>query len=149
MRTFIFLLSIAVSPAIYALEALSDEEMSQIQGGISPQAALDSLSRWIERAADRPIQEQAALEALFATSRLLMPWVQVLNADLEVVGVDYGGREPVPTGEGVSLPLPAYIERISLRDLRPAGGARLPSMGTIHFEGIRFQNDSHIFIKER
>ena len=154
MKSLALLLLLAVSFNTYALEPMNDQEMSASTGGvIEPDvAALDLIQNAMERAENGDFREQDQLDVLFAIGDLLNPFNEVLQYTLERVGVQYGDREPIPTpnGEGLSLLLPEYIERVSFRDMRPAGAdLDAPTMGTAHFEGIRFSEDAYVFVYDR
>lgn len=154
MNTKALLLLLAMSSQTWAVESLTPQEMSEVTGGrLEPEyQAIDLINQAIERAEGQLFLEQDQIDVLFAVANLMTRVNEILDYQLERVNIQYGNREPVPTpdGEGLSLRLPTYIERVTFRDMRPDGGdENSPTMGTVHFEGIRFSDDAYIFVYER
>lgn len=154
MKPLTLLFLFTVSSQSFALESLTAQEMSEITGGvIEPEFyAIDLISQAIDRAESQQFLEQDRIDVLFAVANLATRVNEALDYKLERVNIQYGDREPIPTpnGEGLSLLLPVYMERVTLRDMRPDGaGENGPSMGTVHFEDVRFSDSAAIFIYER
>jgi len=154
MKPLALLLLLAVSGHTFAVESLSPQEMAQITGGvIEPEyQAIDLINEAINRAESQQFLEQDQIDVLFAIANLATRTNEALDYTLERVNIQYGDREPVPppNEEGLSLLLPVYMERVTFRDMRPAGAdENSPTMGTVHFEGVRFSDDAYIFVYQR
>ncbi len=151
MRRMLLLAAFAATSHAVAVEALSPDEMASFTGGrIEPELAqIDVLTNAIAQAQDGLLSNQASLDALFALGNLLSPLSQFLNYQREIVGVDYGDREPQPLDGGVSLALPEYVERISYWNIQPAVPSAQGDMGTLHIEGLRFSDNARVVVRER
>jgi len=154
MKLKALLLLLAISSHALAVESLTSQEMSEVTGGrLEPEfQAIDLISEAINRAESQQFLEQDQVDVLFAIANLMTRVNEALDYTLERVNIQYGDREPIPTpdGEGLSLLLPVYMERVTFRDMRPDGAdENSPTMGTVHFEGIRFSDDAYIFVYER
>ncbi len=151
MRRILLLVSFAATTQAFAVEALSPGEMATVTGGtIEPDLAqIDVLTNAIEQAQEGQLSNQESLDALFALGNLLSPLSQFLNYQREVVGVDYGDREPQAVDGGVSLALPVYVERITYWNIQPAVPSAQGDMGTVHIEGLRFSDEARVVVRER
>ena len=90
------------------------------------------------------------LQVMGQLGKVLLPITQVLDSDMEIVGVYVSQDRVKPlfdeTG-AMNVVLPNLIERVSFRDIRPVGQVGGPTFGTIQLEGIRFSDEASIKVR--
>lgn len=147
---------------IAGLQPMAESEMAGITAqGFDERLAtrLDEQTPIGYEADKRDIRKASALESeqgldgvkvLGQLGKVLLPITQVLDSDIEVVGVHISDDRIKPlfddTG-AMNVILPNLIERVSFRDIRPAGQVGGPTFGTIQLEGIRFSDEASIKIR--
>lgn len=90
------------------------------------------------------------IKVLKGVGSLLNPLTQVLNADIDIAGVHVSADRIKPLFDesgAMNVTLPNLIERVSFRDIRPAGQVGGPTFGTVQLEGIRFHDNASIKIR--
>lgn len=143
------------------LQALDDEALANVgaQGIDEDRQLLASLAG--TRTEDmRPARQDSkiskddlpeSLQVMGTLGKIFFPLANVLDAEVEIEGVyfDPSRIKPLITEDGgFRINLPSRIERLSFIDIRPAGtnGA---TMGSMHFEGIQFSENSSLVIRPR
>lgn len=151
----------ASSEASGRMQALDDEAMAGVgaQGLQEDYQLLASLAS--TRTEDmRPNRSSSQIsrddlpegvKVMGTLGKIFFPLANVLDAEIEIEGVyfDPSRIKPLITEDGAfNINLPARIERLSFIDIRPAGthGA---TMGSMHFEGIQFSENSSLVIRPR
>lgn len=141
------------------MQALDDEAMAGVgaQGLQEDYQLLASLTstRTDDIRPNRPNSQAGSddlpegVKVLGTLGKIFFPLANVLDAEIEIEGVyfDPSRIKPLFTEDGAfNINLPARIERLSFIDIRPAGthGA---TMGSMHFEGIQFSENSSLVIR--
>ncbi len=136
------------------LKPLSSDEMRDVDaqgtGGLN---GLDGLFDRMNAVTEMADGERAGdpLEGLKLVTRGLVPIINMLDADVDIQGVHYReGELPVRIlAEGkIEMMLPQQIERVTLTDIRPAGGNG-HSMGNVYISDIQFGAGSSITVSSR
>jgi hypothetical protein len=127
------------------------EDFQQLAGFMNGQGSFDSLSgAQGGQKSEKGKSAADAVEVLATLGKVFFPLSNVLDAEVEMEGVyfDPSRIKPLLTedGRGFNINLPTRIERLSFIDIRPAGthGA---TMGSMHFEGIRFSDAATLVIR--
>lgn len=133
------------------MQVLSDADMGRVgaQGLVEDYRQLQALADSLLQKPERDIQEDEDWLRRFLETNLTLGGI--LDATLELEGVRYDRtrfENQFAFDDGFVLRLPAEIERLTLRDIRPAGSSGA-TMGTIQFEGIRISEESFVRIQIR
>lgn len=147
------------------LQPLDDAEMAAVGGqGLGEDlsrlyAVVDAYDQLDPRTGKLQSESEEGERELFdgikvigAMSKVFFPLMNVIDAEIEMEGVYYDPSRVKPLlaedGKGFNVNLPSRIDRLSLVDIRPAGTTGA-TMGTLHFEGIRFHENTSIVIRPR
>ncbi|AZZ91377.1 type II secretion protein ATPase [Hahella sp. KA22] len=140
------------------LQALDDSEMSNV----GAQGFTEEFQQFYNMAAKAQLEGQNSdnpdeltgldgVQVLGSLGKLLLPITNVLDAEVEVVGVQIDPSRIKPLFNedgGMNVTLPNHIEGVSFNNIRPMGvSADGPTMGSIHLEGIEFSDNSYIVVK--
>ncbi len=97
-------------------------------------------------------QEQSdAMEGLKLVTETFLPVLSFLDSEMTITGVHYRegeSRYQIHEGGELRLALPERIERVSMRNIRVAGGQGA-ILGHVTLSDIQFQAGSHITISAR
>ncbi|MDC0663348.1 pilus assembly protein PilB [Marinobacter sp. SS21] len=139
-------------------QPMTDEELARAVGRANEQFLervdrVRSMAIAAQESEGEPLsQEQAdAMEGLKLVTETFLPVLNFLDAEMTITGVHYReGEAPYEIHEGgaLRLALPERIERVSMQNIRIAGGPGA-ILGHVTLSDIRFEAGSHITISAR
>ena len=129
------------------MQGLSEQAMS----AVSAQGAMENYERLLDIVNnDNASDEDAAIMTLESLASSLIPGTNLLDADMEVSGVEYepGPRTTINADGSLDLQMPTRIREIAFRNVRVAGSEG-HHMGDVVIRDVSFGAGTSVKIQLR
>jgi hypothetical protein len=127
------------------MQALSESAMSSV----TAQGAMDNYERLLDIVnSDLSSDEETAMTTLESLASSILPGTNLMDADMEVSGVEYepGPRTTINADGSLDIQMPTRIRQIAFRNVRVAG-AEGQHMGDVVLKNISFGPDTTVKIQ--
>ncbi|MCA6064377.1 hypothetical protein [Thalassolituus marinus] len=127
------------------MQELSESAMSSV----TAQGAMDNYERLLDIVnSDLSSDEETAVTTLESLASSILPGTNLLDADMEVSGVEYepGPRTTINADGSLDIQMPTRIRQIAFRNVRVAG-AEGQHMGDVVLKNISFGPDTVVKIQ--
>lgn len=128
------------------------QEMSELaMSSVSAQGAMSNYEKLLDIVnSDLQSDDEAAITTLESLAGSLLPGTNLLDADMEVSGVEYepGPRTTINADGSLDIQMPTRIRQIAFRNIRVTG-AEGEHMGDLVLKNISFGTDTTVKITLR